>query len=210
LRNGRKPFLISLQSAAISGKGKSTMKSIFLHPAAILILLIVLAGCGNAAPPTTPAATETEVEATSAVSTSSTLESTSTPDPCSRPQLNTEVQEVHKHMREFDDASILASNMPREQLSNSIADLQRIRREAEDEEIPGCLTNLKAIQVQHMNSVITTLIAFMGGTDQQTLDQGIALARQQHDEYTLELARVLGLTVVPAPQPSLPSETPIP
>jgi hypothetical protein len=113
-------------------------------------------------------------------------------------------------MREFDDASILASNMPREQLSASIADLQRIRREAEDEEIPGCLTDLKAIQVQHMNSVINTLIAFMGGTDQQTLDQGISLARQQHDQYTLELARILGLTVVAATMPPPPSETPTP
>jgi hypothetical protein len=39
-------------------------------------------------------------------------------------------------MREFDDASILASKMPREQLSGSIAGLQRIRREAEDEQSP--------------------------------------------------------------------------
>ena len=113
-------------------------------------------------------------------------------------------------MREFDDAAILASNMPREQLSGSIADLQRIRREAEDEQTPGCLANLKAFQVQHMNSVITTLIAFMAGTDQQSLDQGIAIARDQHDQYTLELARLLGLTVVPATAPVLPLETPTP
>jgi hypothetical protein len=113
-------------------------------------------------------------------------------------------------MREFDDASILASNMPREQLSSAIADLQRIRREAEDEQTPACLTNLKQIEVQHMNTVINTLIVFMGGTDQQTLDQGIALARQQHDQYTLELARILGLTVVPATMPPAPSATATP
>ena len=113
-------------------------------------------------------------------------------------------------MREFDDASILASNMPREQLSGSISDLQRIRREAEDEVIPACLTNLKTYQVQHMNSVISTLIAFMGGADQKGLDQGIALARQQHDQYTLELARLLGLTVVAATAPPAPTETPTP
>jgi hypothetical protein len=186
------------------------MKKILLVSVASLILMIILASCGT--PPATPAATETdvEVESTSTVSASSTIASTSTSDPCSLPQLETEVQKVHKHMREFDDASILASNMPREQLSNSIADLQRIRREAEDENIPACLTNLKAIQVQHMNSVINTLIAFMGGTDQQSLDQGISLARQQHDQYTLELARMLGLTVVAATMPPAPSETPAP
>jgi hypothetical protein len=126
------------------------------------------------------------------------------------PQLETEVQNVHRHMREFDDAAILASNMPRDSLSNSIADLQRIRREAEDEPIPDCLLNLKGYQVQHMNSVINTLIAFLSGTDQQSLDQGIALARQQHDQYTLELARILGITVVPASPAPLPQETPTP
>lgn len=189
------------------------MKKTLFGTVALLILMIVLASCGN--PPATPAATETavpevELEPSATAATSPTLAPTSTSDPCSLPQLETEVQEVHSHMREFDDASILASNMPREQLSSSIADLQRIRREAEDEQIPGCLTDLKAIQVQHMNSVINTLIAFMGGTDQQTLDQGISLARQQHDQYTLELARILGLTVVAATMPPAPSETPTP
>jgi len=184
------------------------VKKDILHIIATLILAIVLAGCGS--PPATPTATESEPESTATVPAVSEASASATPDPCSLPQLETEVQEVHRHMREFDDASILASNMPREQLGDSIAELQRIRREAEDEEIPGCLTNLKTIQVLHMNSVITTLIAFMGGTDQQTLDQGIALARQQHDEYTLELARLLGLTVVPANPPAAPSDTPAP
>jgi len=113
-------------------------------------------------------------------------------------------------MREFDDASALAANMPLEQLSDPIANLQKIRRNAEDEQIPPCLTNLKDYQIKHMNSVINTLIAFMGGANQQDLDQGIAAARQQHDQYTLELARILGLTIVPATAVVTPSETPTP
>jgi hypothetical protein len=182
------------------------MNKDLLRIIATLLLTIVVAGCGS--PPATPTTTEIEPEPTATVSASSAA--SSTPDPCSLPQLETEVQEVHGHMREFDDASILASNMPREQLSDSIADLQRIRREAEDELIPNCLTNLKTIQVQHMNSVISTLIAFMGGTDQQSLDQGISLAREQHDEYIVELARLLGLTAVAATAPPAPLETPTP
>jgi hypothetical protein len=188
------------------------MKKSFLCSCAIFILMILLSGCANASPPATAEATATavEAEASPTIPAASTVEATATLDPCGRPQLETEVQKVHKHMREFDDASILASNMPREQLSSAIADLQRIRREAEDEGTPACLTNLKQIQVQHMNTVINTLIVFMGGTDQQTLDQGISLARQQHDEYTLELARILGLTVVPATMPPAPSATATP
>jgi hypothetical protein len=174
------------------------------------LLIILLAGCGN---PPAPAVTATAVPPTQepAVATDSPPGS-ATPDPCLSPQLEEEVQKIHRHMREFDDASILASNMPREQLSGPIADLQRIRREAEDEVTPDCLTALKSHQVEHMNSVINTLVAFMGGTTQETLEQGIAAARQQHDDYTLELARLLGLTVVPATVPviSTPAETATP
>jgi hypothetical protein len=178
----------------------------------ILILSLFLAGCGGVTPASVntvtvpPEEEETAPEATAAPALSTT------PDLCSLPQLEAEVQKVHRHMREFDDASILASNMPREQLSDAVADLQRIRREAEDEQIPDCLLTLKTHQVDHMNSVIDTLVAFMGGTEQQTLEQGIAVARQQHDDYTIELARLLGLTVVPADTPAViaPSDTPAP
>lgn len=193
----------------IGGKVKSTMKKHFLCSAAILILMIVLTACA-ANPPATPAATEPEVEATATEVVPSPEEPTSTLDPCSMPQLEKEVNEVHSHMREFDDASALAGSIPREQLSDSIADLQRIRREAQDEEIPACLTTLKEIQVQHMNSVIETLLAFMRGIDEQTLNQGISLARQQHDQYILEYARLAGITIEPATIPPAPSETPTP
>jgi hypothetical protein len=127
-------------------------------------------------------------------------------------------------MREFDDASTLAASMPREQLSEPIADLQRIRREAEDEEVPPCLSTLKDYQIQHMNSVISTLIAFMGINDPLALDcveiaadsqeavicQTIASARQLHDEYTLELARILRIPIVTATPiiPTLETSTP--
>ena len=180
---------------------------------AILIMMILLAACGNANPPATAdvSATAVEAEATSTVPPPSTAEATSTLDPCGRPEIETEVQKVHKHMREFDDAAALASSTPREQLGTSISDLQRIRREAEDEQIPGCLTNLRKLQVEHMNTVISTLLAFMkGNVDDQTIQQAIGLAREQHDQYALELARTLGLTVVPATMPPAPSATPTP
>lgn len=160
---------------------------------AVLFLALLVSGCGKT--PATPAAT---MAATAAVTQPAPTTVSTTPDPCSPGQIEAEVQKVHRHMREFDDASILASNMPREQLDSSIADLQRIRREAEDEKIPDCLITLKKYQVDHMNSVINTLLAFMGGADKQALNQGITTAREQHDQYTLELARLLGLTVVPA------------
>jgi hypothetical protein len=210
LRNGSSPFLNSI-------KGKSTMKKNLLRFISTVVMTVALAGCGGS--PVTPALTGTgqamtpATDPTSAiVSTTEPASSSSTADACSTGQVEADVQRLHSHMREFDDASILASNLPREQLSGSIADLQRIRREAEDEQIPACLIDLKKYQVQHMNSVIDTLIAFMGGTDTETLERGIAIARELHDQYTLELARLLGLTVVPATVPvlSTPAETATP
>jgi len=165
----------------------------------VLALGIFLTACGNVAP---PLPTETSATALPTI--------TNTPDPCMPENLSTEVQKVHKYMREFDDASALAASRPREQLADAIADLQRIRRETEDQPTPSCLTDLRTYQVSHMNAVINTLIGFMGGSDQQTVDQGIAQARDLHDRYTIELARLLGLTVEPASNVVPPTDTPSP
>lgn len=174
----------------------------------LLVLLIVLTGCGSAS---TAAPTETVTE-TSTPITPATPTVSATPDPCAPGQIETEVQRVHNYMRAFDDASILASNVAREQLGDAIARLQKIRREADDEPVPVCLETLKTYEIDHMNSVINTLIAFMGGAEQSTVDQGINIARQQHDEYTVELARLLGLTVNPASPAAIntPTKTPTP
>jgi hypothetical protein len=181
----------------------------FLRLLSLLGLMILLAGCAGR-PAAIPAGTETK-PATSPAAISTPVPS-STSDPCSSEQIEAQVQKIHRHMREFDDASILASNLPLEELSRPIADLQSIRREAEDEQIPACLTNLKKSQIAHMNTVIGTLVAFLGGADKAALEKSIAIAREQHDQYTLELARLLGLTVVPATVPVLgtPISTPTP
>ncbi len=135
---------------------------------------------------------------------------TITPDPCAPDNINAEVQKVHRYMREFDDAANLASSRPRDQLAQSIADLQRIRRDAEDEVIPYCLGTLKTYEISHMNAVINTLMAFMTGADQKVVDQGIAVARQQHDQYLIELARLLGVTVEAATVVPLETASPPP
>ena len=176
---------------------------ILLFLPAILFFTMILTSCGTVE---TPLPTDTDEPTTLPPLPTQTA----TPDLCAPENVQAEVDKVHRHMREFDDASILASSTPRDQLSTAIADLQRIRRAAEDQVTVSCLTNLKNYQIQHMNSVIDTLVAFLSGTDQAVLDQGIAIARQQHDQYTLELARILGLTVVPATAAPLPTQTPTP
>lgn len=174
----------------------------------ISLLAALLSACANTpAPPAPPSSTP---QTQFIVITATSAPATDTPDPCTAENIEAEVKKIHTYMREFDDASTLAASRPREDLAASIADLQRIRREAEDQPTPACLSILKTHQISHMNSVINTLIAFMGGADQASVDQGIALAREQHDQYTLELARLLGITVEPASSIIPPEQTPTP
>ena len=100
-------------------------------------------------------------------------------------------------MQEFDDAAVIAASARREELTKPIAELQRIRRNAEDMPTPACLKTLKETQLAHMNVVIETLMAFMDKADQESIDQGIVLARQLHNQYLVEMAKLLGVTVAP-------------
>jgi hypothetical protein len=207
LRNSPKLFLNFLKDNALKIKQHS--------PLIILVLLLAtfLAACVNNIPATQYViitATAPPVTPQNVIITATVPPITNTPDPCAPENIEAEIQKAHKYMREFDDASSLAASRPREQLSDAIADLQRIRREAEDQPTPSCLSDLKTYQISHMNAVINTLIAFMGGTEQQTVDQGIAIARELHDKYTIELARLLGVTIEPSTIITPPTETPSP
>ncbi|MBM3124544.1 MAG: hypothetical protein FJZ87_05650 [Chloroflexi bacterium] len=124
---------------------------------------------------------------------------TSTPDLCSSTNLPDQVARVNRLMREFDDYAELASNTPQAQLVVLIPEMQRILREAEDQSVPACLQTLKDLQLAHMNVVIQTLMAFMSSADLNAVNQGIAAARDSHNQYDIEMARLLGVTLVPQP-----------
>jgi hypothetical protein len=161
----------------------------------LLTIALLLAACGQMQPPAAATPSPEPVLPTA----TSTL--TSTPDPCSLENITVGIQAVHRLMREFDDAAALSTNTTREQLKPTIEDLQRIRRAAEDLTVPYCLKSLRELQLTHMNTFIQTLLAFMGGADQDAVNQGIALSRQLHDQYMIEMARLQGKIVLPTPSP---------
>jgi len=167
----------------------------------ILILSMIITACGTSGDDETPARVPAN-EPTAAP------EITSTPDPCSAENLPEEVSKVHKLTREFDDYSTLASNTPQSQLVTVIPELQRVLRDAEDQKIPSCLLDLKKLQLIHMNIVVQTLLAFVSSSDPNAINTGITKAREAHTQYDIELARLLGLTiVVPTPGASQPQAT---
>lgn len=157
-------------------------------------LLFFLSACGGQL----PATAETEPVTIPAISPDE--------DPCSPQNLPATVQPVNDLMREFEDASQLASKLAAPQLPEVVSNLQRIRREAEDVKIPACLFTLKTHQLNHMNLMIQALLAFVGGADQSVLTDGLERARTEHDLYSLEIVRLLGITLAPitATPPSVP------
>ncbi len=145
---------------------------------AFVLFAVILSACGGNDPQTSKVATFT-------------------PDLCISNQVALAIKPVNDLQREFDDLSLLAANVAREQLADLITDMQRVRRQAEDLTVAPCVETLKSHQLAHMKTVIDTMIAFVGGADATTLNQGIAQAGQQHDLYSLELARLMGATLVP-------------
>jgi hypothetical protein len=140
---------------------------------------------------------------------------TLTPDPCIETNLPAEVDKVHKYMREFDDYASLASNTPQAQLVMVIPEMQRVLREAEDQNVPACLDDLKELQVRHMRTVVQTLLAFIGNSDAAMVNNGIIQARDLHTQYDVEMARLLGVTLtiaspIPTIPPAQPTVTPTP
>jgi len=147
-----------------------------------------------------PAATQAELNSTSTVS--------SDEDPCASQNMPTTIAPLNDLMREFDDASQLASNLPVQQLPEAISSLQRIRRETEDAQIPACLATLKTHQLNHMNLMIQTLLAFVSGAEQAKLNNGLEMARKEHDLYSLEVVRLLGVTLASITSTPPTSSTP--
>lgn len=124
-------------------------------------------------------------------------------DPCAPGNLKGTTAVINDLMQQFDDEAALAANVPRSQLAERIVALQSIRRQAQDYDAPACLAQLKQLQLTHMNSVIETMLAFLSRGDQAAVARGIQAGREQHDQYVVELARLLGMTAVAVtPQPT--------
>jgi len=132
---------------------------------------------------------------------------TPTPDPCSTSNLPAAIKPVNDLMRQFDDYAALASNTPQSQLVQVIPVMQTIHRAAQDQPIPDCLQQLKKMQLLYMDTSIQTLLAFESKANTNILNGGVAQAKQYHNQYTIELARLLGVTVVVPPSATPGTQT---
>lgn len=86
---------------------------------------------------------------------------TPTPDPCSAALLPAQLDKLTGIAQRFDDATKLANNTSRVNLPPVISDLQAIRRDAQDLELPGCMAKVKARLITYMDSIIDAYIIFL-------------------------------------------------
>ena len=166
-------------------------KAIFLWMA--ICVFLFLSACGKLAP---------------AILVTSTPSLTATPDLCSTSNLPNAVKAVNELTRQFDDYASLASSTPQSQLVQVIPPLQAIRRASEDQGVPSCLKQLKIYQLSYMDTFIQTMLAFESNANADVLKGGVAQAQQYHNQYVIELAHLLGMTVVVPP--SVTAGTPAP
>jgi len=173
-------------------------KAIFLP--IMIFVFVSLSACDKLVP--SPAATSTPL-------------ATATLDLCSSTNLPNAVKAVNNLTRQFDDYAALASSTPQSQLVQVIPPLQAIRRAAQDQGAPACLKQLKIYQISYMDTVIQTLLVFESNAgNANILKSGLAQAQQYHNQYVIELAHLLGMTVVVPPSvtpgTSVPSKTTTP
>ena len=131
-----------------------------------------------------------------------------TPDPCSTENISSTIRLVNDHMRQFDDYSLLATSIVQEQVVLVIPPMQEIRRDAEDQKVPACLTELKRLELLFMDATLQALLAFQANTNVETLTSAILQSRQYHEQYAVELSRLLGVTLAPTTPASTAIATP--
>jgi hypothetical protein len=115
-------------------------------------------------------------------------------DLCAPDNVATSAAPILELMTKFDDGSDLAANTPLEQLTGPIADLQAVRRDAENLAVPECLLPLKLAQVDYMNSVIDTMLMFLSMEQEEVIMVGIEITDELRAFYEDLVIEIIGET----------------
>jgi hypothetical protein len=167
-------------------------------------LSLLLAACG--AKPTLPAqptpvpptAAETLAPGTPSVTPSATQ------DLCTQANLPESVKIVNTYVKLFTQYTSLSYQTPKGALPVLISSMKSIRDALQAQSVPPCLIALKQYALLYMNSAIQTETTFASQPtpDAAAFAAGSAQARKYNDQYAVELARLLGVTL------GAPTETP--
>lgn len=97
------------------------------------------------------------------------------------------IKQVEPLAREWDDATTLANSTPRASLADQIAKLQDIQRRSEALEAPVCAATVQQSFVGQMSATNRAFVAFLGQSQQTSVDDLFALASEQQIIFKTEL-----------------------
>ena len=132
----------------------------------LLGFCLLLAGCGGT---TTTAANAANVTPTAVT--------------CSQADLDAIHAWGDSLLKEWDDATTLANSTPKIQLSDRIADLQRIRREAATKALPACAESTRPLLLSFMDSTIDAFTAFLGNQPDDVVQSKFADANAKEQQW---------------------------
>jgi hypothetical protein len=163
----------------------------------LLITALLLVACGSKpAPPTAEGPTAT---GNTAVPSGPTVTPSATPDLCTQDQMADTVKIVNTYVYQFVNYSSLSIQVPPAQLPQMVASMKAIRQALQQQIVPPCLTDLKHYALQYMDAVIQTETTYMSQAtpDKLAFEAGRQQALKYNDQYAIEMARLLGVTLAP-------------
>ncbi len=134
----------------------------------------------------------------SVASTPTVIAAVPTPE-CSPQALPSSYYSLNNSLRAFDDALLLAVNLPREQVVQQVERLQELRRGVEQEQTPLCMQPFKASLLAYMNRVLELLVAFVSGATPDSVMRGLAETVELRAPIMDAIAALTGATVTPYP-----------
>ncbi len=120
-------------------------------------------------------------------------------DPCAADAVAEAMKPITWQMHKFDDTTGVAGITPQQSLVVPVLELQKIRRDLEELEVPECLLTLQQAGINYMNSAITYLGMFMASVAQENVQSAITSSQNLRLVYESERARLLGKELVISP-----------
>jgi hypothetical protein len=177
----------------------------------ILIFTLLLAGCTSpwAAKANSASSSSEPVESlafllnppTSTVQPSNSQIPPGTPDPCAPENFLGEIKKINNPVLQFEQIVFIARFTPSAELIRPILELQNILWQAQIQEAPTCLAELKVRRDEYLGSVISYMVHFMGGIKPEILDTEMQTSASLRQAYEVELALITGVNT-PTPLPT--------
>ncbi len=119
-------------------------------------------------------------------------------DPCDLSVLRNTIAPFDSLLRAFDDTSVVALNLPRNAVTDPTLRLQEYRRDVQDLEAPVCVATLKQDMLSYMDTVINTLVGFIGGVTPAQAQASLEGAVPFRTRLEEQLGQLLEATITPS------------